>query len=308
MANASAAIQSARTYLNDINAITWSDAVLMPLLQEAFGELQLELSIHRNPVIKAQYITNVPAVSESQIPPVYLPGQPANITYPISMYEKDVGDDDDSYDEMYQVTFLPNQDPDMELEFWSWQAQMIQFIGATTTRTVLLNYNGYLTTPNTLNDPLGFIYAERFLGPRIASIALSSIGHEKRAIYTAAIAEKNLYQVMQYNVTEDQRPYRRKKYRSAKSSFDVEGSTVPVGPIPSPIPNWIQPNQQPNGVAVVFTFNQAIIEATLNGLIQFPNVNPGFFNVGGFSYSFYDSSHTIITPASGVIIMGLSVA
>lgn len=174
-------------------------------------------------------------------------------------------------------------------------------------REVLLNYNGYLTTPQTLNDPLGFIYAERFLGPRIASIALSSIGKEKRAIFVGQIADANLYRVMQYNVTEDQRPFRRKKYRSAKSSFDIEGGTVPVGPIPSPIPVWIICNNQPDGVATVFTFNKAVVQITLNGLIQFPDVHPGFLNVGGFNYSFVDSSNTVFAPPSGDIVFGLVV-
>lgn len=305
MANASSAIASARAYLNDSNAITWTDAVLFPLLQEAFGELQLELSIHRNPVIKAQYTTTVPAIDNYTQSPVYLPSQPANITSPISMYEKDIGDDDDDYDQMTQVTFLPNDDPDTELIFWSWQAQLIQFIGATSSRVVLLNYNGYLTTPNLLTDPLGFIYAERFLGPRIASLALSSINQEKRARFVGDIALENLYKVMQYNVTEDQRPFRRQKYRSPKGYFGIEGSTVPVGPIPSPAPVWIAPNQQPNGIISVFTFNLGIIQASLNGLLQFPNVNPGFKNVGGFNYSFTDSIGNVIVPASGIIVMGL---
>jgi len=117
---------------------------------------------------------------------------------------------------MIPVTFLPLQDPIQDLVYWTWIAQQIQFIGATTNKEVKLYYNGYLTAPVTLNDNLGFIFAERFLGPRVASIALSSVNQEKRANYVNEIAQKNLYEVMQYNVTQDQRPSKRRKYRSAK--------------------------------------------------------------------------------------------
>ena len=221
MSTALDAIKSARVYLNDSNNTLWNDAVLMPILTEAFGELQLELGIHRNPVIKAETAPTLIVAGITLFP------TPTTITSPIAMFERYPGDDNDDWEEMIQVTFLPETDPGDDLTFWSWTAQQIQFVGALNDKQVKLRYNGYLQSPVTLNDTLGFIWAERFLGPRVASIALSSIGQEKRAAYANEIAQKNLYEIMQYNVTEDQRPVRRRKFRSAKNS-SVPGST-PVG-------------------------------------------------------------------------------
>ena len=48
------ALQSARTYLNDINGVTWTDSVLMPILQEAHRELVQELDLNGVGVLKQQ--------------------------------------------------------------------------------------------------------------------------------------------------------------------------------------------------------------------------------------------------------------
>lgn len=217
MANAQDAIKSARAYLNDVNGITWSDSVLMPLLQEAFGELQLNLATHRIPVIKAQVDISVPTGT------TVLPNLPTNIVSPISLYEKDPTATDDFYDQMLQVTFLPNDSPNAFLGVWAWIGQRVLLLGATEDRQVRFQYEGYLTVPTVLTDPLGFIFAERFLGPRIASIALHSVGQTSRAMAVSRAADINLFQVMQYNTTSDQRPVRRRRYRSDKNTGIPDG-------------------------------------------------------------------------------------
>lgn len=295
MALASAAIKSARVYLNDVNAITWTDSVLIPVLQEAFGEMLLEIGVHRLPVIKYQFTQLIPAISNSNSSPVIFPNLPTNIITPISMYEKSPYESNDFYEEMAKVTFLPLQDPDMELMFWCWIQQQIQFIGATQDRTVLLNYHATLTTPQVLTDPLGFIYAEQFLGPRIASIALSNVGQEKRAIYVNGIAQEKLYKVMQYNVTEDQRPVRKKRYRSAKAFGDF-GGTVPVGTIIESATNWIPPNNAPDGITNIFTFAQPVRYMSLDGSLIFQGT--GYTSLGNTQYQLS------VVPASGAILMG----
>lgn len=302
MSNASAAINSARVYLNDVNATNWTDAILIPILQEAFGELQLSLGTHRIPVIKAQTgpITIPVGIT-------VFPALPQNITSPISMFERDQGGDNDDWEEMVQVSFLPNDDPEMELNFWSWQAQQILFLGATSIREVYLRYNGYLTVPNVLTDPLGFIFAERFLGPRVASIALASVGQEKRAVSANTVAQNNLYQIMQYNVTEDQRPYRRKRYRAPKSLIDLGPVSVPIGPIPAggggtTTAHWIVTTDPPDGISSIFTFQQPILYLNLNGAMLFPNID--YISVGLNTYSLIDSLGNIVTPPAGSVLMG----
>jgi hypothetical protein len=297
MSQASAAINSARVYLNDPASISWSDAILFPPLQEAFGELILALGTNRIPVIKG-------IIGPILIPAgtTIFPSTPTNIMTPITMFERIPGGTNDDWEEMTQVTFLPNQDQDIELVFWNWMAQQINFIGATADREVQLYYNGYLTTPQLLTDPLGFIFAERFLGPRIASIVLSAVGQDKRALAAQRAAEANLYSVVQYNVTEDQRPRRRKKYRSAKAFGDFGGNTAPVGTIENTMPVWVAPNNAPDGVTSVFTFNSSILYMSWNGIMYFPG--KGYKSVGTKQYSFIDVYGNILVPPANSIIMG----
>jgi len=295
MALALDAIRSARTYLNDTNAMSWSDGVLMPLLQQAFGELQLKLGSFRIPVIKNQIETVITAGTK------IFPNLPNNITSPISIHEKDMGVSDDFYEEMVQVTFLPSQDPELNLLFWAWRQQQIEFVGATSDRYVRFRYNGYLTTPNLLTDPLGFIFAEQYLGPRTAALALASVGQKARAEAAKEDAKDNLYLIMQYNVTEDQRPVRRKKYRSNKGIGDIGGFSVPVGST-SAMPQWIAASNQPNGIDSVFTFSRPILYLDLNGTMLFPGIN--YISVGTMQYSLIDNLGNVIIPSDGWRLMG----
>lgn len=297
MSTALDAIKSARAYLNDNNGITWSDHALLPFLQEAFGELQLNLGSFRIPVIKSQIEVVIPSGT------TVFPSLPVNITSPISLFEKNVTASDDFYMEMSQVTFLPSQIPQSELAFWSWRAQQIEFIGATQDRKVKFRFNGYLTAPMVLTDPLGFIFAERFLGPRIASLALSSVGQAKRSISAEESAQKNLYQIMQYNTTQDQRPVKRRKYRSLGRA-SLGGTSVPVGNISetSSMPIWIAATNQPDGVTTVFTFANDILYLALDGTMLFPSRE--FIQVGIRQYSITDNSGNVLVPASGSVLMG----
>lgn len=297
MSNASVAIQGARAYLNDNNGISWTDTSLMPFLREAFGELQLALGTHRISEIKSQVIAPI-AVGDLFFP------LPSNITEPVSMFEKDFGASDDFYEPMKQVAWLPNITSSNSLVFWSWRQQQIQFLGATSPRTVKLRYNGYLTAPNTLNDPLGFIWAERFLGPRIAALALESVGQGRRAAGLAVLAENNKYQIMQYNVTENQRPVRRKKYRSRKGiDFPDGGFSVPVGSTTSDtMPVWIPTSTQPDGVRSTFVFPSPVLYLSLDGDMKFPGIT--FVSVGSMTYSLIDSTGSVIVPPDGSILMG----
>src|SRR5271157_3129269 len=150
MAQAQTAIKSARTYLNDSLGQTWTDQILMGFLQEAHSELVQDLDLNQVGVLKQVTPTTlVPAGT------IALPNQPANILEPISMMEKTPGDDPDFYQDMIKINFLPEEDMDQVLLFWCWSQEIIQFIGATADREVILRYKGYLTTPQLLTDPLG---------------------------------------------------------------------------------------------------------------------------------------------------------
>jgi len=52
MAIATVALDSARTYLNDVNKQIWTDAVLLPFLREAYRDMTLVLWVNGIPVLR----------------------------------------------------------------------------------------------------------------------------------------------------------------------------------------------------------------------------------------------------------------
>lgn len=304
MATAQTAIQSARVYLNDINGITWSDALLLPLLQEAFGELTQELELNNTGVMKIQ------------TDPIIIPAgtlnmsinQPSGLINPISMMEADIGADYNSFEDMTKVSFLPIVDQTTWLNWWAWIGQVITFIGATSDRQVILRYEGTIPTPTKLTDPLGCIFAERFLGPRVAALAYSSIGRDNK--FLVNLAETNLYKIIQSQVVNDQRPTRRKPYRSPKSLYGVIRSVS--YPISAPgggtgaVNQWIMTTTLPDGVRTVFSFPQTPRFISWNGINQ--NLGVGYIVVaspGNAIVTFTDINGNVLTPAAGDTIFSV---
>lgn len=213
MAVLSTALAFARTYLNDPNGISWTDANLIPLAQLAHTELVQELSKHNVGVLKAQtgritVPTGATTLGTSQ---------PVNLLNPISIVEGDVGTDIENFEDMIKVSFIPEEDQDSWLTYWAWIGQIITFSGATSDRQVILRYEGSIVTPQLQTDQIGVIFGENFIGPRIASLASISVGKDYKTIQ--AIAETNLYKLIQSAVTDDQRPTRRRAYRSSKGFY-----------------------------------------------------------------------------------------
>jgi hypothetical protein len=94
------ALKSARVYLNDINAIQWTDSVLMPILQQAHMEMVQELDLNGIPALKQQTspITILTGVLNMGV------NQPSNILEPISMMERNPGEDADFFIDMIQFS------------------------------------------------------------------------------------------------------------------------------------------------------------------------------------------------------------
>lgn len=296
MAIAATAIRSARIYLNDINGVTWSDAVLMPLLQEAFGEITQELDINGVGTIKTQTgILTVPAFATN-----LGNQQPANILNPISMLEGNPGDVPDNFQDMLRVTFLPYINQDQWLSFWAWLGDTIQFVGATVARSVILRYEGAPPVPQTLNDPLGIIFAERFIGPRIAALAYASIDRNPDKVQ--AIAASNLYKLVQSQVVQDQRPTRRKGYRSYKPQLGIGPAGITIS---TSVPQglsvvWISTITPPNGVINTFVFPYNPIRLSWNGLNLFQGTGYLVTIVNGlFNVQLIDANRNVITPQAG---------
>jgi hypothetical protein len=206
---AKTALDSARSYLDDVNAVTWSDARLFPILQEAHRELSAELIANGIGNIREQAaIITIPALTVGQVTPIPMPNLPQNCLVPISLHERFPGESAEHFELMRQSDFIPNIQPCGDLLYWAWMKQDIMLIGATAIKEVQFRFKGALITPNTVNDTLGFSFAELYLGPRIAAIALPTRKDlSERAMF-------NMNTVVRYNVNGEQGvPKRKMGYR-----------------------------------------------------------------------------------------------
>ncbi len=319
MAQAAQAVKFARAYLNDINGTTWTDPVLMSFLQIAHSELVQRLELNRTGVMKVQ--SPIITVPRGSVTLGY--SQPSNIINPISMMEGQVGDDPDNFEDMVKVTFIPFIDQDTELTYWAWIGQNITFLGSTQDRDVILRYDGALQVPQRLTDQLGCIFAENYIGPRIVALAFTAIGKDNQRILD--LAEKNLYRLIQSQVTNDQRPTRRRGYRSPKSGCGTSSSaSVPIFgtsglPVGGAVSQWI-----PALFRMVISGSQALTfdempgtfdatsgtfdEAALSGVFTvfaFPQV-PRFISWNGVN-QYLNQGYKIFAAPNNVLITFIDV-
>jgi hypothetical protein len=216
MALASAALNSARTYLNDQNQQIWTDPILIPFLQEAYKDLLLVLWLNGLPVVreKAASIT-VPAGSLN-----LGVNQPADLLEPIWIKERQPGSSED-WIPMIETDFEPDWQAENTLRWWTWREEKINFVGATVDRAVLIQYMKTLSMPVVATDPLNFIYADFFLGPQTAGYAANSVGNttlSKECMWIQGIqvgfAGAKLDMIIRSNVKGQQNlPARRIPYR-----------------------------------------------------------------------------------------------
>jgi hypothetical protein len=313
MALASVALKSARVFLGDINGITWPDTILLPILQEAHSELVQELEKFSLPIILHQScIILVPAGARC-----LGSNQPDTLVEPISIMERIPGTDMEDFELMIRMTFIPTVDLDEDLTYWAWQGQQIKFLGATQDREIILRYKGSVATPQTLNDPLGFTFAERYIGPRIASIAWDSVGKDGKKFQT--LAENNLYKIVQSNVTNDQRPVRRKGYRTPKDTGPEGARISGIITVQGPTVTWLPTTTPPDGIRTEFFFTKFPKYVSWNGLNQFEGIgytlnvyptnaqpvgplSPGYsmtYGCGVYSITFLNSLNLPIAPVIG---------
>jgi len=211
---------SVRGYLNDVDAVVWTDAHLLPLIQEAHRELQLELSLNDIAVVRVQ-ITNAPTTSGLMFP-AYATSltaaglMPNDLVEPIEVNERDWGDTTpEDYLEMQRLPWLPNYSQCNFLYFWAWEQEDIKFLGATVARDLQIRYRSSLSTPLNNNSTMGFLRAQLYVGPRAAALACQNTKDFKSFNNFNTQAMTNLDKLIRTNVKNDQGtgvrriPYRR---------------------------------------------------------------------------------------------------
>lgn len=194
MANVEVAYITARTLLNDDGNSLYTDAVLAPKMFEAHMELQAKLRRADCQVMKKFAPSNVVANSTTL-------AAPTDLLEPIKLWEKVQGSSDTTYVEMTEQDPLPPaQAPGTTaLGVWQWDGTQFNFVGATGNVTVKIHYWRTITIPVNSGDPIGIIFGELYLAPRVAALMAGSLGEKERLLYLSDVANKNLDDVISAN-------------------------------------------------------------------------------------------------------------
>lgn len=192
MSNLSVALASARTYLNDDAASTWTDAALIPKLQEAHRELQTMLWENGSPAVRAKSL----AITVSSLAVTI--SLPADLLTPFKLqeYAATVETEADAID-MTETIYLPNRVVNAtRLIHWSWSSEAIAFVGCTAARKVIIYYRKSITVPSASGDPIGILFGELYLGARAAAIAHGSVGNKDAFQIISGFAKENFQKVV----------------------------------------------------------------------------------------------------------------
>lgn len=207
------AFNIARSLLGDDSFSTWTDATLMPKIVQAHGEMVSKLALNGLPSVRQRTVTVTIAIAVTTMGV----NQPSNLIKPIKIKEKATADDVSKFIDMAKKDFLPNIVATETLRYWSYNEEVIEFIGATSSRDVKLYYEANLTAPTKVTDTLVIPLSETFLGPRIVALCMSRStqkGGNRDLFETASkMAEDNLSMIVRTEVKGEQSlPVRRRPF------------------------------------------------------------------------------------------------
>ena len=175
--NASVAIERARTLMNNASASVWTDSVLMRFVDIAFPELQTILKKARCPIMRT--------ISAAQTVNAGVTSVGAAITdmaEAIRLWETTVGGSRLSASRMTEFGVLPSVTQTTTLRYWVWNGAAIELVGATVNRDVFVQYWRQYATPASSAGSLIIPEAELYIAPRIAALAMASVGQDDLAL------------------------------------------------------------------------------------------------------------------------------
>ncbi len=164
---ASDILLAAAIRLNDQGRSDYTDSVLLPLLADAYKELQLELVLQGSLALeKMEAVVTLPANATSfSSASVY----PSDLLEPQRLRERHIGDT--HWLPMTKTMWPPDYTPVEYLQFWSESQQDIITTGATVANEVQIF--GIKSLPNitSVNDPITINNSHPFLTNRTAALA-----------------------------------------------------------------------------------------------------------------------------------------
>lgn len=205
-------VEEASTMLNDMGLTSWTKERLIIHCFQAHRQLQVQLALNGLPILKEVSAVIAVAANATDLGV----NQPANLLEPKTLWERAAGSSD-VFSLMIEKGWEPETSKGASLVYWTWRGDLIKFVGATTAREVKIHYLGGIDVPEADEDGLGFMFAENYLIPETAALAAASLGNYN--VYQAmhGVAEKNLDDVIRFNIKGQQGlPVRRRPYRSSR--------------------------------------------------------------------------------------------
>lgn len=130
--------------LLDADAAVFKDSIMLPLVELAQRRVHMALAVTGGST--GQFLTaaatDIPITAVTQLTLDWTSSTPLpdDFIVPLKLWEKPTGSTDDNYTEMTKVERQAQRSQDDRLIEWWWENAQIQFIGATTARTIRLEY------------------------------------------------------------------------------------------------------------------------------------------------------------------------
>lgn len=169
---ASVVFTTARTLLNDDAGTLFTDAVLLPKLVQAYRQMMADLRINAQDLLITTGFSTVAAGTALLTF--------SDINEPIILWEKLSSDGVDKFVKMTEYDPLPNALSSTTLKYWQWDGAQMNFIAATTNRTVKAQYWRVIPEPTSGASSLYFINAEYYLAPVTAGIMAGVLGEAEQ--------------------------------------------------------------------------------------------------------------------------------
>lgn len=196
-------MDGARVLLNDQAQALYTNTLVVPYLQRANRELELELINNGAEVTRQQSaVISVAAAPTAQNISITLP---ADFLLPTSIHERNQGATNDQWNEMVERAWEPeNVVPTNDLRYWAFRNNAIYTPGVQIAKDVLLKYDRQLAIITGPASPEDFILSQNFLEAKTAELCARYIGMNKEfaddlAGLEVAIAKDNLMRAFVLN-------------------------------------------------------------------------------------------------------------
>ena len=199
-------LQRAQFYLNDVDKNFFSDTTLMAPFKAAYDDLKENLYDNNIDITNVTSASLVIPVGTVGIGDGIGPSLPNNLVEIFDLWERLSGTSDD-FCIMERKQFLPlTEILTTNLAYWSFQAQIVRLLGATTVRDVKMNYIG--DTLSLADQPEGTINlfnAKSFLSYRTAALAAKFLGENpERADDLNGNAQRAIDMLLNTNIKNSQ--------------------------------------------------------------------------------------------------------